>query len=456
MDDLVTRLRRHVASARLFPDPGLALVAVSGGPDSVALLDLLATLAPEWGLTLAVAHVDHGIAPESGVVARQVEALAGRYGLPVHGRTVALGAGASETAARRARYAALRAVQNATGARYLITAHHADDQAETVLLRLLKGSGPAGLAGIPASGPRGLVRPLLPFARAELGAWLARRGVEAGAPLPVHDDPANTDERHDRSWLRERVLPILRERFGPEVDRRLVRATRYAGRERRAWAALLGELPGLDVRARAGVIEVARAPLARYDNTLTEAVLRALARQAGCVLGPRRAERLAQFVRVGSSGGVLELGGGWEVELAFDRVRLVRRPHAARGAIAPVAIGAEPSGRVEWNSWEFRWCAEPAGTPARAAFTTWVTPGDISIRSPAAGDRLVPLGGVGRRKVRRLLMEARVPARERGGYPLLVHRGDVWWVPGICRAAAGVPPPGEPAVRIEAHATGRD
>ncbi len=453
--DLRKRLVMHLKAARLFPEPGLALLAVSGGPDSVALLDLLVGLAAELKLELAVAHVDHGIAPDSDAVAQQVAQLAARYRLPFHLTALELGAGTSETRARRARYRALHRAQQETGARYLVTAHHADDQVETVLFRLLRGTGIAGLAGIPTRGPRGLVRPLLPFTRAELGAWLEQRNAELDEPLPVHRDPANEEERHDRSWLRRRLLPILRDRFGEEADRRLFDVARHASAERRAWAAALRTLSELEFRTSNGAVEVARAPLQRYDKMLSEALLRALAREVGCVLGPRRAARVLEFVRASSSGRVMQLGSGWEAELSFDRVRLVA---AERGGavLGSVACGTGSEGRVAWGAWELTWHSEAAGRTTRMSFSTWVTPGASTIRAACSGDRLVPLGGVGRRKVRRLLMEARVPFRDRDAYPVLVRNGNVLWVPGICRSRVAVPRLGEPAVRIDARTTRPD
>jgi tRNA(Ile)-lysidine synthetase-like protein len=94
---------------------------------------------------------------------------------------------------------------------------------------------------------------------------------------------------------------------------------------------------------------------------------------------------------------------------------------------------------VAWHGWELRWQSESAGQTVRQSFTTWVTPGTGTVRAPAAGDRIVPLGGVGRRRVRRLLMEARVPFRERGSYPVLVRESEVLWIPGICRSGEYYP-----------------
>jgi len=148
--DLRTRLLDHLRQTALFGRPGLALLAVSGGPDSVALLDLMHLVGPEFELELAVGHVEHGIQCETQQAAEQVRELAQRYSVPCYCEILSLGAGTSETTAREARYSALRGMQERVHARYVVTAHQRDDQVETVLYRFLRGSGIAGLAGIPA------------------------------------------------------------------------------------------------------------------------------------------------------------------------------------------------------------------------------------------------------------------------------------------------------------------
>src|SRR2546425_1120143 len=163
MTALLDRFRAHLDRAALLAHPGPAVVAVSGGVDSVALLDLLHGVAAGRGLALVVAHADHQIQADSRAVGQAVKGLADRFGLPFELGQLGLGPDASETVARRARYAWLGEVRRRHGARYLVTAHHRDDQVETVLLRVLRGSAPAGLAGIPARGRGGVVRPLLPL-----------------------------------------------------------------------------------------------------------------------------------------------------------------------------------------------------------------------------------------------------------------------------------------------------
>src|SRR6476469_4904612 len=174
--NLLERFQESLAGFELEGRRGL--VDVSGGPDSVALLDLLVRTADAHHLSLIVAHLDHGIHQDSARVAEQVVELARSYGLPVEVGRVELGLNASETEARASRYRWLESLRVRVGADLILTAHHADDQAETVLMRLLAGSGPAGLAGM-ASSSGFLVRPLLSFRRTELTSYLRQRGLSA-------------------------------------------------------------------------------------------------------------------------------------------------------------------------------------------------------------------------------------------------------------------------------------
>lgn len=440
---LVDRFRTHLARARLFPKPGGAIIAVSGGADSGVLLDLMQQVAAEWGLSLTVAHADHGIQAVSRSVGLAVKELAQRYQLPFELGELALGPNASETVARRARYRWLREVQRRREARYLVTAHHQDDQIETVLLRALRGSGLAGLAGIPARSRGGLVRPLLPFAKSELAAHGATLGIAA------HEDPANRDPRHARSWVRTVLLPLLGERFGAGVADDVLRLGRHAAWDRRAWDRALELVPDLSLRVGAHGFDVAREAVARYDPTLAAALLGAAARRAGLVLGPGRAQQLAAFAGK-VSGRRMQLPGGWLAEIAFDRLRVFRDVAPTPESVAQRVIEAGEQGRALFGEFVVSWEAAPAPRVLeRAGWTTWIGPAGWELRSYHAGDRLVPLGGVGHRPVRRLLMEAQVPRGERGRYPVIARGETILWIPGICRSAADLPSPGTPAVRLD-------
>jgi len=454
--DLRARLLDHIRSSGLFREPGLALLAVSRGADSIALLDLMAALAPELDLELAVGHVDHGISEAAAAAVPLVADLARRYSLPYSVEALQLGPDAGETLARTERYRALRKIQDDIGAKYLVTAHQADDQAETVLFRVLRGTGVFGLSAIPTQGPRGLVRPLLPFTRAELSTWLLTKFPDPQSRPLVFEDPANSDERYDRVWLRRTVMPLLRARLGADLDQMLAQTARDAATDRQAWASLLRASTELEFSCGVRLVEVARAPLQRYDKVLSEGLLRALAREVGCVLGPRRAARLREFVNGSASGRRLQLGAGWEAELSFDRLRILAANRDELMTDDPqITWGETESGCVRWADWEFTWHTAKADVTRRSAQTTWVTMGPGEIRSPLAGDRMIPLGGVGRRKVRRILMEARIPARERQFHPVVVRGPDIIWIPGICRSTEAIPGIGEKAIRLDARATDR-
>jgi tRNA(Ile)-lysidine synthase len=447
MTPLLERFHAHLTRTGLLTGPGTALVAVSGGPDSVALLDLLDHVALDLGLTLVVAHADHGIHAESRKVGQAVRDLALRYVLPFESIELRLGARATETVARRARYRWLREVQQLRGARYLVTAHQRDDQIETILFRALKGSGMAGLGGIPARGQGGLVRPLLPFSKAELVAYAAARD------LPTHDDPANRDPRHARSWIRTVLVPQLVERFGESIGRDALRLGRHARADARAWAGVLDLLPDLALRVTSNGLDVARGPLVNYDPALSAALLAAAAREAGIRLGPKQVRR-ALGLGVGGSGRRVELGGGWVAEAEFERLRIYRPQDDVP---QPVTVPGE-RGEATFGEFVLRWDAAPVPQDAtldRTAWTTWIGQDGWEVRTLQPGDRMIPLGGVGHRSVRRLLMEARVPRGARDNYPVIARGKTILWVPGVCRSAADLPVPGTQGLRLDVIEHGR-
>jgi len=230
----VARVRRAVARA-LDGDAVLrpgerVVVACSGGPDSTALVDALARLAPPRGLDLHVAHVDHGLRPDSAGEAQPVAELAAARGLPFHAlQVVVRSRGSLQDRARTARHQALGALADELGATAIALGHTADDQAETVLMRALSGATPRALRAMGLRDGR-LARPLLRVWRVQTVAYCA------ALSLPVLDDPSNADPRFLRSRVRHDLLPALEEVF-PAARRRLVALAEHQRRITAAGAA---------------------------------------------------------------------------------------------------------------------------------------------------------------------------------------------------------------------------
>jgi tRNA(Ile)-lysidine synthase len=207
---LLKRVERTLREECRLPAGSRLLLAVSGGPDSQALLSVMARLAPSLELELLAHGVDHGLRSEAAGELELAARLAARLGLPFASTRVEVERGGNLMArARAARYRALRVAAERAGASFLVTAHHADDRAETVLARLLRGSGPRGLAVLPAR-QGDLARPMIRARRTDVQAHLARHGVEFAS------DPTNVDPRFLRTRIRREVLPLL-EALSPNV-----------------------------------------------------------------------------------------------------------------------------------------------------------------------------------------------------------------------------------------------
>ncbi len=318
-------------SGRLLAPASRALVALSGGADSTALLAILMRLRDLGELAMVSAcHVDHGLRPDSAADAEACAKLCEGLGTPLDvARVEVERAGNLQAAARKARYAALRGAAARAGADRLATGHTRGDQAETVLSRLLRGAGARGLSGIPAR--RGwVVRPLLSVTRSEIVAYLGERG------LSWREDPSNGSLRFLRNRLRAEVLPAL-EALAPGLEARLAAMARLLFEDDRALdrgaAALLSRSPA----PSAG--ELLRAPLA-----IQRRVVRRLWRRAA---GPERdlgAEHVEAVLRLAARGrpGRVDLPGGFAA-------RVVGREEGGRLAIAAEAGDRVPGGRRARN-----------------------------------------------------------------------------------------------------------
>ncbi|SDA74796.1 tRNA(Ile)-lysidine synthase [Pseudomonas sp. NFACC15-1] len=399
--DLPTRLLTQLSPWR---NAATWRIAFSGGLDSTVLLHLLATLSRHHALpALSAIHVHHGLQAVAEAWPDHCRSVCGALGVTLEVVNVQVRPGASiERAAREARYGAFVAALQ--GNEVLLTAQHRDDQAETLLFRLLRGAGVRGLAAMPRQRPLGLghlLRPLLEVPRAELQAYATQQG------LSWIDDPSNDDHRYARNYLRQRVFPVLAEHW-PQASATLARS-----------AAHMGEAQGLlDDLARIDLAQAATSDA--FDwlglQSLVLAPLRALspARQRNAL-----SHWLAPLTLLPDS----DHWAGWDsLRDAADDARPIWR--LAGGELHRAA------GRVWWLS-DHWLCSLPGpvdwADPAlplplpgngRVALIGQPPAGPLSVRYRQGGEVLA-LAGRGHRDLKRLLNEKGVPAFVRGRLPLL-------------------------------------
>jgi tRNA(Ile)-lysidine synthase len=414
------------------------LVAVSGGVDSVALLDVLCQLAPALALTIRCVHVHHGLRSEADTDAEFVQRLAEKLAVPFHLERVTVRSAPPweglEAEARRARYAALEARALSAGAARIATGHTADDQAETVLMRLLDGAGPRGLAGIaPARGR--IIRPLLDARREEVLAHARSRGLD------WVEDATNRDPRFLRNRIRHEVLPVLAGVFGPRLAESLCRSAalsrelvsdldrqaqselgRLAARGAYGFVFPVAALVGLPDEVAAQVLLLAASELgeSRPRRAAAHRAVRRLLRPDA----PRRALRLG---RLG-----LERSGAWLRVGPNQLPILAARRFQVPGTLELPELGLRLDARCFAGGPDFA----PSRELRRVAFDAEHLPATFEVRSRRPGDRFTPFGGSGERRLKSFLIDARIPRWERARIPLLEAAGDIIWVAGVRRGQA--------------------
>jgi tRNA(Ile)-lysidine synthase len=395
-------------------------VGVSGGADSVALLALLAAVG-RW--PLQVVQVDHGLradsGAEAGVVAVVIQRLAQRYATPMALHPRRLGPLSTarrgvESAARSARYEALIEVARLTGAPAVLTAHHADDQAETILLQLLRGCGSLAAAGMATQRPLApgvvLLRPLLAQPRAVLRAWLA------GQDLPWCEDSSNADPRFARNRLRLRVLPTLEAGcpgIGAALAQRAAAQAAAHAAQVRSLEARLGDAARLEASAWADLDDAARRLLwnllaRRHGWRRSRA---AIARLDALALGPPGARLVLGRTRLLRDAGGLRWGGP-----------------PSRAAVTVPTPGSVQRGFASLHLDAVQPPADPRSGPEQAWLDADTLVGPLVWRPPQPGERHRPLGLAGSVRAVRILSQLRRHLPLADG--VLADDHGIVWIPG--------------------------
>jgi tRNA(Ile)-lysidine synthase len=440
-----------ITDRRLIDSGQGVLVGVSGGPDSVALFHALTVLAPDYGWDVWAGHLNHGLrGEEADADARYVHALAsslnrGWIEEAVNvADTARLGPYSLEQAGRHARYAFFQRAAQERGLQRVALGHTLDDQAETVLLRLLRGAGVEGLAGIPWQRPLApdsaiqVIRPLLGITREEILEYCRE------SDLKPRTDTTNEELAFWRNRVRHLLLPLLEREFMPNVRQLLGRTaaicreeTPLLNRDTDAAfsTALLEQTADLVVLDRSILVEQ---PLGRCRRLLRRALM-----AIGLYPEYGHLESLTDLIFTAAEGAEVHLPGGVVATLgAGGRVLLARgkpleTPRSWRGVSTLVVPGdtlvpdLEAVLRSSWLNGEDARRIVSRDLPRQVAVVdASALEYPLQIRTRRDGDRFRPLGMTGTRKLKDFLMSARVPRAERDRVPLVISAGQIVWVAG--------------------------
>jgi tRNA(Ile)-lysidine synthase len=450
---MLERFLTHVRTRGLLNPDRPTLVGYSGGPDSTCLLHLL----HRGGFDVIAAHLHHGQREEADKELSMCQAfcdelgvpfLAGRADVPKIASTFKVGL---EEAGRMARYQFFESAVVASRADCIATAHTADDHAETMLLNMTRGSGLAGLGGIPERRAN-IVRPLLLFSREETRAYCEEHG------LWTHDDPANFETEFSRVRVRLEVMPALR-KINEDVLGAFGRLSEVASAEDEfldGMAAAALEKSEIAINGKLGFLT--------RDNEivfdlgvlchLPPVLLRRAARLAVSAVGGSLDHRQTEAFISGSGGNGAVTCEGGEVCLEWGDGQLCSRniarvPGFRAGLTMP---GETISDDLGWIL-SAEEAAMPSGAVSRSSLVGYLNParlkGDLYFRSWKQGDVMQPLGFSGRRKLSDLLAEANLTANARMRIPLVSDMIGILWIPGVCIDERCRAMPGEKVVRVE-------
>ncbi len=443
MEDLLRKTEKYIERYDLLTKDSRVLVACSGGPDSMALLSLLLDIREKRGGTVWAAHFNHGIRGDAAredaqfvadfCEARNVPFCLGEEDVLAYAEQEGL---SLETAARVRRYAFLRKTARQMGPGTVIaTAHQADDQAETVLMRILRGTGIEGLAAMrPKS--NGIIRPLLGITRAEIEAYCEDKG------LSPRWDATNEVPDATRNKLRLQVLPMLRQEINPSVSEALCRLALIAAETGDFLRGKAGAAWGDTVRSVDGLWEIDRRMFRKRPPAVRQTMLRMLAERLRIqsLCGESHYESLHELIAEGRTGAVLSLPGRVTAEVCYETVRILRETEAALTTEWP-AVELVVPGETRIDSLGLSIIAtRPEDKPgelgptaiavdAEALKGTWL------VRPRKPGDVIEVENGT--QKVKKLLIDRKIPRRERSAIPIFTADDRVFWVGGVRQASFG-------------------
>lgn len=437
---LLEKVHNTVISHRMLQSGDLVVVAVSGGPDSVALCHLLHRLRHSHKVELVVAHVHHGL---RGVEADQdalfVHNLSHQLGLPMVEQRLEVRSwqkkhgGSLQMAARALRYQYLHQIMAEKGASKLAMGHNADDQAEEILLRILRGAGQRGLSGMDPCTRNGVIRPLLECHRHEIMAYLEDHG------LAFRQDSSNLKPWCQRNLLRLEFLPQLQQAFNSNLNATLLRTSKIFREEEDFWESHLASwLKEHSLNHGDGGIRFPIRPLLETHPAMQKRLLRRVVLEVKGDLrefGFHHTEILLQLCRSPAANRQLDLPGAVQVEKSYDWVTVTLRHETVEDFTFRISDHGVHSFPLLNHSMEVALLAsdrpvEFSHDPNEAIMDLDRVSFPLTLRSSKTGDRFRPLGLGGSKKLKDFFIDAKVPKSQRRQIPILCSKDHIIWVVG--------------------------
>lgn len=434
------KVKKIIERYNMFSPGDRVLVGVSGGPDSVCLLHILNRCRKDMALSLHVVHINHGIRKrESKREEKFVSHLAGRMGLPITVKSLDVPSYARrkkltvEEAARDMRYSAFEQLAGKLNAKKIALGHTASDQVETVLMHLLRGSGPQGLSGIPPVrklGSTAVVRPLIEVNREEILNYLKKN------KLTFCLDSSNRKTEYFRNRIRLKLLPLLRKNYNENIDGALLRLSEILKEENAYWERVVERVLGKVVSWEAEKILIDFKRFLRYNVIVQR---RVLYRLFGGIVSLSQIEAIRSLAQKSSQGKRVYLGKRFSVRKEGDflifsssperRFKKFNYPLRVPGKNEIEGLDLTLNTRIV----DFRPVSDKGANTAYFDVDK-INFKKLLLRNRREGDRFRPFGLRGTKKLSDFFIDRKIPRRLRDRVPLLVEGEDILWVVGIRRA----------------------
>ncbi len=422
---MITQLQTHLQNSNLLAPNSKLVVAVSGGVDSVVLLDLLTKLQPVWQWQLHVAHLNHKIRPEAEADAQLVARLADQYNVPFYLGQLD-GKDAREATLRKKRYEFLESIAEGVAADYIVTAHHLDDRIETSIFNTIRGADREGMTAMRPLRGR-LARPLLPFSKGQIATYAHVN------KLAFNEDSSNADITYSRNFVRHHVLPHatvimpdFKQHYAGRLDSLEVLNSRITSK-------LEQVLDLLKSSEKPGRLIIKRTPFLKLTPAVQLNLLSFMAKRlnGGIGLTKRNLDEASKFLFVCHPGARSSALPGLQLERRYDTFIITLATAKTKKTKTRPSALLTPGKAVRISDLALRLSDNFVATQNEYIF---IKPMSVYVRSWQQGDRVYPVGMEGSKKLQDIFVDRKIPRSLRPLWPVVVTASnEIIWLPGLAR-----------------------